>query len=78
VGRLPLGGRPATLGDWSAVVTGLLYGLTLPPGLPLWMVAVGGAISIWIGKSIFGGLGFNRSTRRSSAAPCCRRPFRWR
>lgn len=52
-------GRPATLGDWSAVVTGLLYGLTLPPGLPLWMVAVGGAISIWIGKSIFGGLGFN-------------------
>ena len=52
-------GRPATLGDWSAAVTGLLYGLTLPPGLPLWMVAVGGAISIWIGKSIFGGLGFN-------------------
>jgi electron transport complex protein RnfD len=52
-------GRPATLGDWSAVVTGLLFGLTLPPGLPLWMVAVGGAISIWLGKSIFGGLGFN-------------------
>lgn len=52
-------GRPATLGDWSAAVTGLLYGLTLPPGLPLWMVAVGGAIAVWIGKSIFGGLGFN-------------------
>jgi electron transport complex protein RnfD len=52
-------GRPATLGDWSAAVTGLLYGLTLPPSLPLWMVAVGGAVGIWIGKSIFGGLGFN-------------------
>jgi electron transport complex protein RnfD len=52
-------GRPATLGDWSAVVTGLLFGLTLPAGLPLWMVAVGGAISLWIGKAIFGGLGFN-------------------
>lgn len=52
-------GRPATLRDWSAAVTGLLFGLTLPPGLPLWMVAVGGAMSIWLGKSIFGGLGFN-------------------
>lgn len=52
-------GRPATLGDWSAVVTGLLFGLTLPAGLPLWMVAVGGAVSIWVGKSIFGGLGCN-------------------
>jgi len=52
-------GRSSTNGDWSAVVTGLLFGLTLPPGLPLWMAAVGGAVSIWIGKSIFGGLGFN-------------------
>lgn len=52
-------GQPSTLGDWSAAVTGLLFGLTLPPGLPLWMVAVGSAISIWIGKTIFGGLGFN-------------------
>jgi len=52
-------GRPSTLGDWSAALTGLLFGLTLPAGLPLWMVAVGGAISLWIGKSIFGGLGFN-------------------
>lgn len=51
--------RPSTLGDWSAVVTGLLFGLTLPAGLPLWMVAVGGFVSIVVGKSIFGGLGFN-------------------
>ncbi|MCA9758955.1 MAG: RnfABCDGE type electron transport complex subunit D [Candidatus Eisenbacteria bacterium] len=52
-------GRPSTLGDWSATITGLLYGLTLPPTLPLWMVAVGGVIAIALGKALFGGLGSN-------------------
>ena len=52
-------GRASTLGDWSAAITGLLYGLTLPPGLPLWMVAVGGIIGMTLGKSLFGGLGYN-------------------
>ena len=33
-------GEASTLGDWSVAITGLLYGLTLPPGLPLWMTAV--------------------------------------
>jgi electron transport complex protein RnfD len=50
---------PTTIGDWSAVVTGLLYGLVLPPGLPLWMVVVGGIIAIGAGKIVFGGLGSN-------------------
>ncbi len=54
-----LGGRATTLGDWSAAITGLLYGLTLPPGLPLWMVAVGGVVSVALGKALFGGLGCN-------------------
>ncbi len=54
-----LAGRPSTLSDWSVVITGLLYGLTLPPGLALWMVAVGGVIAVGVGKAIFGGLGFN-------------------
>jgi electron transport complex protein RnfD len=54
-----LGGRPSTLGDWSVAITGLLYGLTLPPGLPLWMVAVGGVVAVGLGKALFGGLGFN-------------------
>jgi electron transport complex protein RnfD len=49
----------STIGDWSAAVTGLLYGLTLPPDLPLWMVAVGGIFAIAIGKFLFGGLGSN-------------------
>lgn len=53
------GKRPTTVGDWSAAVTGLLYGLTLPPSLPLWMVVVGGFICIGLGKAIFGGLGSN-------------------
>jgi electron transport complex protein RnfD len=52
-------GRPSTVGDWSAAVTGLLYGLTLPASLPLWMVVIGGAVSILVGKALFGGLGFN-------------------
>ena len=52
-------GRSATLGDWSVAIAGLLYGLTLPPGLPLWMVAVGGAFGVGVGKALFGGLGMN-------------------
>ena len=52
-------GKPSTVGDWSITITGLLYGLTLPPSLPLWMVAVGGVICVAMGKAMFGGLGFN-------------------
>jgi len=52
-------GQASTIGDWSAAVTGLLYGLTLPPGLPLWMVAIGGVFAIAVGKFLFGGLGSN-------------------
>lgn len=52
-------GRGGTLGDGSAVITGILLGLTLPAGLPLWMAVVGGAFSIGIGKLVFGGLGQN-------------------
>lgn len=51
--------RESTIGDWSAAITGLLYGLTLPPGLPLWMVVSGGVIAIGLGKFMFGGLGQN-------------------
>lgn len=49
----------STVSDWSVVVTGLLYGLVLPPNLPLWMVAVGGIIAVGCGKFLFGGLGCN-------------------
>ncbi len=52
-------GRATTVGDWSAAITGILYGLTLPPSLPLWMVAAGGIIGIGVTKFLFGGLGYN-------------------
>lgn len=51
--------RPNTLGDLSAAVTGLLLGLNLPVGLPLWMAAIGSAVAIVIVKQMFGGLGHN-------------------
>ncbi len=52
-------GPKASLGDGSAAITGILLGLTLPPGLPLWMAVLGGAFGIGFGKAIFGGLGQN-------------------
>lgn len=51
--------RPTSVTDWSAAVTGLLYGMTLPPSLPLWMVAVGGVAGMVVAKLFFGGLGYN-------------------
>jgi electron transport complex protein RnfD len=51
--------KESTISDWSAAVTGLLLGLTLPPIFPLWMAFVGGVIAIALGKFIFGGLGYN-------------------
>jgi electron transport complex protein RnfD len=54
-----LSGKASTLDDWSVTITGLIYGLTLPPGLPLWMVAVGGFVAVALGKALFGGLGLN-------------------
>jgi electron transport complex protein RnfD len=50
------GGAP---GHGSATITGLLLGLTLPPGFPLWMTALGSAFAIVFGKSVWGGLGQN-------------------
>lgn len=52
-------GRGGSLADGSAAITGLLLGLTLPPGIPLWMAFVGGVIAIGLGKLVFGGLGQN-------------------
>jgi len=52
-------GKPRSLLDGSGMITGLLLGLCLPAGLPLWMAFVGGAFSIGFGKLIFGGLGQN-------------------
>ena len=49
--------RENTVGDLSAVLTGLLLALNLPPDLPLWMAATGGVFAIGVCKQAFGGLG---------------------
>ena len=51
--------KPNTIKDMSAVVTGLLLGMNLPPTLPLWQAAVGSAAAIIVVKQMFGGLGHN-------------------
>lgn len=51
--------KPNTIKDMSAVVTGLLLGMNLPPTLPLWQAAIGSAAAIIVVKQMFGGLGHN-------------------
>lgn len=51
--------RPVSVKDCSAIVTGLLLALNLPPMFPLWMTAVGAVFAIVIVKMLFGGLGQN-------------------
>lgn len=52
-------GQPSTLGDGSAVLTGWLLALSLPPWAPAWLAVLGAFIAIVIGKQVFGGLGQN-------------------
>lgn len=51
--------KKITIDDGSAVITGLLLGLILPPNFSLTAAAIGSIFSIAIGKELFGGLGFN-------------------
>ena len=51
--------KPVTTGDWSAVVTGLILGLNLPPVMPLYVPIIGGFFAIIIVKMLFGGIGKN-------------------
>ncbi len=51
--------KQQTIGDLSAVVTGLLLGMNLPSTMPLWQAAIGSVAAIIIVKQLFGGLGFN-------------------
>jgi len=53
------GSNPGSVADGSAMITGLLLGLTLPPGFPLWMAFLGGVFGMGFGKLIYGGLGQN-------------------
>ena len=51
--------RPSTLGDLSAVITGILLAFNLPSNLPIYMIVIGALVAIGIGKMAFGGLGNN-------------------
>jgi len=51
--------KPNSLGDFSAVVTGIILALSLPPSLPVWAAIIGSCFAIAIGKMVFGGLGAN-------------------
>ncbi|MDP8259329.1 MAG: RnfABCDGE type electron transport complex subunit D [Candidatus Aadella gelida] len=51
--------KQVRIGDYSAVVSGLLLAMVLPPSLPLWMCFLGGVVAIGLSKDIFGGLGSN-------------------
>lgn len=50
--------RPA-LGDLSAVLTGVLLAIALPPTSPWWLTSFGAFFALIIGKQLYGGLGFN-------------------
>jgi electron transport complex protein RnfD/electron transport complex protein RnfC len=51
--------KPNTIGDLSAVVTGLLIGLNIPSTAPFWLPIIGGIFAIVVVKELFGGLGQN-------------------
>ena len=58
ISRYMLGQQPS-IGNLSAVLTGLLLALNLPSNLPVWTVLIGCVLAIGIGKMAFGGLGCN-------------------
>ncbi|MGA2193574.1 MAG: RnfABCDGE type electron transport complex subunit D [Nitrospirota bacterium] len=53
-----MGVKP-TVGDGSAFLTGLLLGMNLPSGVPLYLPVIGAAVAVIITKQLFGGLGYN-------------------
>ena len=50
---------PQTVGNWSAVVTGMLLAFNLPATIPWWIIVIGAFVAIGIAKMSFGGLGKN-------------------
>ncbi|MCK9612905.1 MAG: RnfABCDGE type electron transport complex subunit D [Bacteroidales bacterium] len=51
--------EPNSIGNGSAVITGILLALNVPSNLPVWMIVVGAIVSIAVAKMTFGGLGKN-------------------
>lgn len=59
--------RKQTISDLSAVVTGVILGLNVPPTLPIYMTAIGSAVAIIVIKQFFGGLGQNFANPAATA-----------
>ena len=51
--------KPSTIGDLSAVVTGILLALNVPYTTPWWVLVIGAVVAMGIAKMTFGGLGQN-------------------
>jgi len=51
--------KPITIGDGSALVTGMILGLNMPPSIPVWIPCLGGVFAIIVVKQLYGGLGQN-------------------
>lgn len=51
--------KPCTIGDLSAVITGMILALNMPPEIPAWIPALGGVFAIIVVKQLYGGLGQN-------------------
>ncbi len=54
-----LSGKPITIKDGSAIVTGILLAFNLPEGISLWIPVIGSIFAVAVGKMTFGGLGYN-------------------
>lgn len=52
-------GQRISIGDWSATVTGVILGLSLPASAPWYIAVIGSVAAIGLGKAVFGGLGYN-------------------
>ncbi len=52
-------GHRISIGDWSASVTGVILGLSLPASAPWYIAVIGSVAAIGLGKAVFGGLGYN-------------------
>ena len=51
--------KDCTVGDWSAVVTGVLIAFVCPANVPYWMILIGDFFAIVVVKQLFGGIGMN-------------------
>lgn len=63
--------KPQTLNDLSAIVTGLLLGMNLPPTIALYIPVIGGFFAIIVVKMLFGGLGKNFANPAITARIFC-------